>query len=327
MSLLSHPPTRLLLLRSTLLQPSRSFSLLPTSHLSSPFPSPSTHPSSSSSPSHRSFATPSPSSAPPNTPTSTTLGTGGKAVEELKHENAKLFSKADTLSYRDLLRIFSETITKAFNTPFVPPKTSAKNIGDYTESLKRPGLKIMEDPGTFVMVERIRDAGQAEGMEMEAINQHILSILDTIAPPPEDAGMDIEQRKIEAEEELKEAVEKVALFKKENASFLRSKSQWNLNTYLPFSLGDKLNTRAVLNRNNNDVRILRLMARIMDCGYQAGRDPKEMSLLLKHGYFPANQPPAHAIGPDGKTVISAGEEEKYRGPPEVQRRGWPENGR
>jgi len=58
-------------------------------------------------------------------------------------------------------------LPRQFNTPYTPATSSSKNIGDYTESLKRPGLKIMEDPGTFVMVERIRDAGIAEGMELE----------------------------------------------------------------------------------------------------------------------------------------------------------------
>jgi len=49
---------------------------------------------------------------------------------------------------------------------------------------------------------------------------------------------------------------------------------------------------------------------------------QEMSLLLKYSYFPPNQPPPHAIAPDGK-VISAGDEDKDTGTPIMESRSWP----
>jgi len=126
MSLLSQT-----LRRSTLqlhLLPSRSALValsprLPSSHHSRFYATPSS-PSPSTSTSTPSAA----SSPPPNTP----ISLQGKGVqEELKHENAKLFSKQDTLSYRDLLLIFSETITKAVSVhllSFLPNKRNPKGL-------------------------------------------------------------------------------------------------------------------------------------------------------------------------------------------------------
>lgn len=126
MSLLSQT-----LRRSTLqlhLLPSRSALValsprLPSSHHSRFYATPSS-PSPSTSTSTPSAA----SSPPPNTP----ISLQGKGVqEEVKHENAKLFSKQDTLSYRDLLLIFSETITQAVSVHllyFLPNKRNPKGL-------------------------------------------------------------------------------------------------------------------------------------------------------------------------------------------------------